>query len=93
MTGGVSVYPPEIEGELDSHPDVSDAAVVAIADETWGEAGVAFVVGTATEEQLTQYLGTRIAKYKIPRRFVFVDALPRTPYGKVVKEELRRQLS
>ncbi len=40
-----------------------------------------------------QHLSSRIAKYKVPRRFVFIDALPRTPYGKVVKEELRKQLS
>ena len=93
ISGGVNVYPAEIEAELVSHAAVSDAAVVAFPDETWGEVGVAFVVGTATEEQLIEYLGSRLAKYKVPRRFVFVDALPRTPYGKVVKEELRRQLS
>ena len=93
ISGGVNVYPAEIEAELVSHPAVSDAAVIAVADETWGESGVAFVVGTATEAELTEYLSQRIAKYKVPRRFVFVDALPRTPYGKVVKEELRRTLS
>jgi fatty-acyl-CoA synthase len=93
ISGGVNVYPAEIEGALVSHPSVSDAAVVAVADETWGEVGVAFVVGTATAETLAEYLGTRIAKYKVPRRFVFLDALPRTPYGKVVKEELRKRLS
>jgi fatty-acyl-CoA synthase len=93
ISGGVNIYPAEIEAELVSHPRVSDAAVIAVPDETWGEAGVAFVVGTASEEELAQYLGTRIAKYKVPKRFVRVEALPRTPYGKVVKEELRRLLS
>jgi fatty-acyl-CoA synthase len=93
ISGGVNVYPAEIEAELVSHPAVSDAAVIAVADETWGEVGVAFVVGTASEAELAQYLSERIAKYKVPRRFVFIDALPRTPYGKVVKEELRRTLS
>ena len=93
ISGGVNVYPAEIEAELVAHPGVSDAAVVAIPDETWGEVAVAFVVGSATEAQLLEWLGARIAKHKLPRRFVFVDALPRTPYGKVVKEELRRQLS
>ncbi|HEV7241576.1 MAG TPA: AMP-binding protein [Thermoanaerobaculia bacterium] len=93
ISGGVNVYPAEIEAELVSHPQVSDAAVVAIADETWGEVGVAFVVGSASEDELTQYLAARIAKYKVPRRFVHLDALPRTPYGKVVKEELRKRLS
>jgi fatty-acyl-CoA synthase len=97
ISGGVNIYPAEIEAELVAHPAVSDAAVVAVSDETWGEAGVAFVVATVSEtvseEELTQHLLERIARYKIPRRFVFVDALPRTPYGKVVKEELRRRLT
>jgi len=93
ITGGVNVYPAEIEAELVAHPSVSDAAVVAMPDDTWGEVGVAFVVGSVAEEELAQYLMMRIAKYKVPKRFVFVDALPRTAYGKVVKEELRKRLS
>jgi len=93
ITGGVNVYPAEIEAELVAHPSVSDAAVIAIPDDTWGEVGVAFVVGSVSADDLTQYLTMRIAKYKVPKRFVFVDALPRTAYGKVVKEELRKQLS
>jgi fatty-acyl-CoA synthase len=93
ISGGVNVYPAEIEAELVTHPSVSDAAVVAIPDDTWGEAGVAFIVGNISSDDLTAYLGLRLAKYKLPRRFVFVDALPRTPYGKVEKEKLRQQLS
>jgi fatty-acyl-CoA synthase len=93
ISGGVNIYPAEIEAELVSHPSVSDAAVVAIPDDTWGEVGVAFVVGTASEEELAAYLATRIAKYKVPRRFVFIETLPRTPYGKVVKADLRQMLS
>jgi fatty-acyl-CoA synthase len=93
ISGGVNVYPAEIEAELVSHPAVSDAAVVAIADETWGEVGIAFVVSSASDGELARYLAQRIARYKLPKRFVFLDALPRTPYGKVVKEELRKRLS
>jgi fatty-acyl-CoA synthase len=89
ISGGVNVYPAEIEAELVAHPAVSDAAVVAVPDETWGEVAVAFVVGSATATELTEWLTSRIAKYKVPRRFVFIDALPRTPYGKVVKSDLR----
>jgi fatty-acyl-CoA synthase len=92
ISGGVNVYPAEIEAELVSHPAVSDAAVIAVPDETWGEVGIAFVVSTASADDLSAYLMMRIAKYKVPRRFVFIDALPRTPYGKVVKEELRKRL-
>jgi fatty-acyl-CoA synthase len=83
ISGGVNVYPAEIEAELVSHPLVNDAAVIAVADETWGEVGVAFVVGNTSEDELASYLTLRIAKYKVPRRFVFIEALPRTPYGKV----------
>jgi fatty-acyl-CoA synthase len=88
ITGGVNVYPAEIEGELVTHPRVSDAAVIAVADEKWGEVAVAFVIGDATADELTSYLTVRIAKYKVPKRFVFVDALPRTAYGKVEKGKL-----
>ncbi len=92
ISGGVNIYPAEIEAELVQHPAVSDAAVVAVPDETWGEIGVAFVVGRATEEELASYLALRIARYKVPRRFVFLETLPRTPYGKVVKETLREMV-
>lgn len=89
ISGGVNVYPAEIEAELVAHPAVSDAAVVAVPDETWGEVAIAFVVApAATSEELTAYLQQRLSKYKVPRRFVFIEALPRTPYGKVVKGEL-----
>ena len=94
ISGGVNVYPAEIEGALVTHPAVADAAVVAVPDERWGEAAVAFVVAANTSgEELGAYLATKIAKYKVPRRFIFVDSLPRTPYGKVEKGKLRDQLS
>jgi len=94
ISGGVNVYPAEVEAELLQHPNVSDAAVIAIADETWGEVGVAFVVAhDVADADLVEFLGSRLTRYKIPRKFIFVDALPRTPYGKVLKEELRKQLA
>jgi fatty-acyl-CoA synthase len=93
ISGGVNVYPAEIEGELLLHPAVMDAAVVGVPDATWGEAGVAFVVlrpgETLTKEAILSFAGGRLARYKLPKEVVFVDALPRTPYGKVVKGELR----
>jgi fatty-acyl-CoA synthase len=95
ISGGVNIYPAEIEGELLLHPDVRDAAVVGVPHETWGEAGVAFVVlragAAASGDELAAFLAGKLARYKVPREFVFVDALPRTPYGKVVKGELRSQ--
>jgi fatty-acyl-CoA synthase len=92
ISGGVNVYPAEIEAELVSHPGVADAAVVPVADETWGEVGVAFVVASASVEELLEHLASRLARYKVPRRFIFVDVLPRTPYGKVEKGKLRDRL-
>jgi fatty-acyl-CoA synthase len=93
ISGGVNVYPAEIEAELVAHPDVADAAVIAVPDDTWGEVGVAFVVGHVSENVLVEHLTSRLSKYKVPRRFVFLDALPRTPYGKVVKRELAVMLA
>jgi len=92
ISGGVNVYPAEIEGELLLHPAVADAAVVGVPHETWGEVGVAFVVlrpgRTCSGDALAEFLAGRLARYKIPKEFVFVDSLPRTAYGKVVKGEL-----
>ncbi|MEP7012417.1 MAG: AMP-binding protein [Acidobacteriota bacterium] len=94
IRGGVNVYPAEIEGELLLHPEVRDAAVIGVPDEKWGEAGVAFLVAGERQpnrEELLEFLGSRLARYKHPSVFVFVDALPRTAYGKVVKGELRER--
>jgi fatty-acyl-CoA synthase len=92
ISGGVNVYPAEIEAELLQHAQVKDAAVVGIPHPTWGEVGIAFVVPAAeppSPDDLTGFLGARLARYKLPRDLIFVDALPRTAYGKVVKGELR----
>ncbi len=94
ISGGVNVYPAEIEGELLQHPDLRDAAVVGVPHATWGEVGVAFLVAGARrpgDEELQAFLLERLAKYKLPRAFVFVGGLPRTAYGKVVKGELRER--
>jgi fatty-acyl-CoA synthase len=95
ISGGVNVYPAEIEAELLLHPGVQDAAVVSAPDPTWGEKGVAFVVprpGASLDgAQLAAHLEQRLARYKVPKDWVFMAALPRTPYGKVVKGELRAQ--
>lgn len=93
ISGGVNIYPAEIEGQLLLHPDVRDGAVVGVPDDTWGEASVAFVVADPsqppTPEALQAHLLQRLARFKLPRDWVFVDSLPRTASGKVVKGELR----
>ncbi len=92
ISGGVNIYPAEVEHALLEHPGVVDAAVVGVPHTTWGEVGVAFVVvvpGEApTPAELAAHLGERISKLKIPKDFILLDELPRTPYGKVLKSEL-----
>jgi len=93
ISGGVNVYPAEVEAALLLHPGVQDAAVIGVPHEIWGEVGVAFVVARPGEapaaEALVAHLEARLARYKVPKSFRFVDLLPRTPYGKVLKAELR----
>lgn len=95
ISGGVNVYPAEIEAQLVQHSGVEDAAVVAIPHDQWGEVGVAFVVprspGGLQAQELGEFLEPRLARFKIPKDFVVLDDLPRTAYGKVVKGDLREQ--
>ena len=92
ISGGVNVYPAEIENLLLQHTALSDAAVVGVPHATWGEVGVAFVVAAEGKDvagnDLAEFLASRLARYKIPKEFRVLDELPRTAYGKVVKGEL-----
>ena len=96
ISGGVNIYPAEIEGELLTHPKVGDAAVFGIPDEDWGEQIKAVVEpgdgvepGPQLEQELIAFLQERIAKYKIPKSVDFVAELPRDPNGKLYKRKLR----
>jgi fatty-acyl-CoA synthase len=91
ISGGENVYPAEVEGVLHAHPAVAHAAVVGVPDERWGEAGVAFVVAKepVSEEALLEHCRERLAKFKVPKRVRFVDALPMSAMNKVLKDELR----
>ncbi|HLF55431.1 MAG TPA: long-chain fatty acid--CoA ligase [Thermoanaerobaculia bacterium] len=93
ISGGVNVYPAEIEAVLLQHPGVRDAAVVGIEHPTWGEVGIAFVVplaeGSAEADSVLDFVAERLARFKLPKEIVHLDELPRTAYGKVVKGELR----
>jgi fatty-acyl-CoA synthase len=92
ISGGENVYPAEIENVLHEHEAVSEAAVVGVPDERWGEVGVAFVVPAegrgVTAEEVLAFLRSRLARYKVPRDVRFVDALPRNAMNKVAKDEL-----
>jgi fatty-acyl-CoA synthase len=94
-SGGENVYPAEVEAVLATHPDIADVTVIAEPDPKWGEVGVAIVVprvpGSLTEEDVIAFCEGRLARFKIPRRVVFVDELPRNAMGKVLKAELRAQ--
>ena len=93
ISGGSNIYPREVEEVLIEHPDVTEAAVVGAPDPDWGEVVVAFVVGTATESDLDAHLLDRIARFKRPKRYVYIEELPKNSYGKVLKRELRERLA
>ncbi|MET0154371.1 MAG: AMP-binding protein [Candidatus Binatia bacterium] len=97
ISGGVNLYPAEIEAILAAHPAIREAAIVGKPDEKWGESPVAFVsaepgAAIPTDEELVEFCKRSLAGYKVPRRFERVEALPRNPTGKVRKHELRARL-
>ena len=95
ITGGENVYSAEVENALASHPAVAACAVIGVPDPDWGERVHAIVVllpgQQATEEQIRAHCKTLIAGYKAPRSVEFVDALPMSGAGKILKRELRKQ--
>jgi fatty-acyl-CoA synthase len=92
ISGGENVYPAEIEKALYQHPAVHMCAVIGLPDANWGEMGKACVVlkpgATASEEELIQFMAERLAKYKVPKSVSFMDALPISAAGKILKREL-----
>ena len=93
ISGGENIYPEEIERVYQAHPDVEEIAVIGIPDPDLGEIGLAFVVlrsGTSLDEEaLKGHARGRLSRYKVPRRFVRVETLPRTVTGKIRKYLLR----
>lgn len=93
ISGGSNIYPREIEEKLLQHPVVAEVAVLGVPDPRWGEVGVAVWVaasGSVVEEtELRSWLEQRMARYKIPQRFVRWEALPKSGYGKIVKRTIR----
>jgi malonyl-CoA/methylmalonyl-CoA synthetase len=91
ISGGLNVYPREVEDVLLSHADVAEVAVVGAPSEEWGEVVTAFVVSNAERpaaDRLLAFAAERLAPFKRPRVVHFVDALPRNALGKVLKHEL-----
>ncbi len=93
ISGGENVYPAEIEKALYDHPAVHMCAVVGIPDDHWGEVGVACVVlkpaANAEESEIIQFLKDRLAVYKVPKKVVFMEELPISGAGKILKKELK----
>ncbi|QDQ97554.1 class I adenylate-forming enzyme family protein [Tomitella fengzijianii] len=97
ITGGYNVYPREVEDVLLRHPAVAECAVVGGPDEKWVEAVTAFVAvvpgADVTESELRELTRAHLAGYKVPKSVRFVDAIPKSPVGKLLRRELRAQLS
>jgi fatty-acyl-CoA synthase len=93
ISGGENVYPAEAEAALLDHPDIAEVAVIGVADAQWGEVGRAYVVmkpGRPLDAMaLASHCAARIARYKVPKTFCPLDALPRTASGKIQKHVLR----
>lgn len=89
ISGGSNIYPREVEEVLLTHPRVREVSVIGRPDRDWGEAVVAYVVGGATPAELDALCLSHIARFKRPKDYVFVDALPKNNYGKILKTELR----
>jgi long-chain acyl-CoA synthetase len=89
ISGGSNIYPREVEEVLLTHPRVREVSVIGRPDREWGEAVVAYVVGNADPAELDALCLSRIARFKRPKNYVFVDALPKNNYGKILKTELR----
>lgn len=95
ISGGENVYPAEVENVMMSFPQVADVAVIGMPDPKWGETGLAIVIkapnAEVTGQELMDACQGRLASYKIPKKVVFTDELPRTPSGKPLKKALRAQ--
>lgn len=93
ISGGENIYSAEIENALYEHDDVAECAVIGIPDDRWGEVPAAHIVlapgASVTEQDLTEFCTTKIARFKRPRVVRFVTSLPKTPVGKIRKNELR----
>ncbi|MFA7499093.1 MAG: long-chain fatty acid--CoA ligase, partial [Leucobacter sp.] len=96
ISGGENIYPAEIENALNAHPNITDAAVVGVPHEKWGEtvcAVVSFAKDPLSLEELREFLSGRIARYKLPSRLVITDVVTRNGAGKLDKVQIRREIT
>jgi len=92
ISGGVNIYPREIEEVLNKHAGVKETAVIGVRDAKWGEAVVAYIVPNGTqevaEEQLIELCNDHLASFKKPKKIIITESLPKSSYGKILKREL-----
>ncbi|MBF7729255.1 acyl-CoA synthetase [Pseudomonas sp. N040] len=94
ISGGENIYPAEIESVIIGIPGVGEVAVIGLPDEKWGEIVCAIVVADQTktnDAEIIAYCGERLARYKLPKKVLFVESIPRNPSGKILKRVLRDQ--
>jgi len=97
ISGGSNIYPREVEEKILTHPGIGEVAVLGVPDPVWGEVGVAVCVpregGPAvTEAEMAAFLSPKVPRYKMPKRFFFWEALPKSGYGKIPKRLVRDEL-
>jgi fatty-acyl-CoA synthase len=97
ISGGSNIYPREVEEKILTHPCIGEVAVLGVPDPVWGEVGVAVCVSRegaseVTEAEMAAFLGPKVPRYKMPKRFFFWDALPKSGYGKIPKRLVRDEL-
>ncbi|MCU0594256.1 MAG: AMP-binding protein [Desulfobacterota bacterium] len=95
ITGGENVYPKEVEDIIHMRPEVEQCAVVGIPDREWGERVTAFIVprpgNTVDSGDLKSFLKTRLSPFKVPKEYIVVEEMPKSPAGKILKREIRKQ--
>ena len=97
ISGGSNIYPREVEEKILTHPAIGEVAVLGVPDPFWGEVGVAVCVAregaaSVNEAELAAFLASKVPRYKMPKRFFFWEALPKSGYGKVPKRMVRDEL-
>jgi fatty-acyl-CoA synthase len=97
ISGGSNIYPREVEEKILTHPAIGEVAVLGVPDPFWGEVGIAVCVARAgatevSELELATFLAAKVPRYKMPKRFFFWDALPKSGYGKIPKRLVRDEL-
>ena len=96
ISGGLNIYPREIEEQLITHPSVAECAIIGKPDPEWGEVVVAYIVTlpniTISPKSLDELCIKKLARFKRPRIYKFVKTLPKNNYGKILKKELRKLL-